>query len=323
MLMTTRRVPTEFRLSAARGFDRKIGVSRLDASRILFFDGKYHLWYTRFENRNTLDEIIFTPGLSSIWLAVSDDGRHWTELCDVMEHPGMGHWPACFRHAPYVVFDSGKYYMFFTSQVGKEYLDKRVSLAVADRPEGPFRYQGDGPLLPAVGDVFDFVGQDDACVIHRDGRYLFYFKGYSYDKERDVAVNNQLCLSVADRIYGPYTRIDDNPVARSHTGCVWPQAGGVALISDAGPVSVEYGDDGKHFPDHNDVKVAVDDPDLPASVEASLDLWHVEISDPGVFWEGDGISWGISQLPDVENAPKDGLPPHWYPFFVRFDIDGA
>ena len=84
-----------FSLSAVRGFDRTIGVSRLDASRILYLDGKYHLWYTRFENVNSLDEIWLAPNHTTIWLAVSEDGWNWTEVGNVMEDGGSGFWPAC------------------------------------------------------------------------------------------------------------------------------------------------------------------------------------------------------------------------------------
>jgi hypothetical protein len=311
-----------FTLSALRGFDRTIGVSRLDASRILFTDGKYHLWYTRFENRNSLDEIWAVPNHTTIWLAVSEDGWNWTEIGDVMAHGGTGFWPACGRHAPYVVPEFGRYFMFFTAYIGAQYLDKRIGIAVADRPEGPFTYLGDGPLLPAVSDidVFDSVGQDDACVIRRDGHYLCYFKGYTFNKEENKVVNNQICLATADNLAGPYERFRNNPVAQSHTGCVWPHRTGVALISDAAPLSIHYSDDGERFSRSIVLSVTIDDPSLLKAVEASKKYWYGEICDPGLYWDENGMSWGIAQMPDIENAPDGGLPPPWYPFFARFDV---
>lgn len=308
-----------FSLSAVRGFDRTIGVSRLDASRILYLDGKYHLWYTRFENVNSLDEIWLAPNHTTIWLAVSEDGWNWTEVGNVMEDGGSGFWPACGRHAPQVVRESGRYFMFFTANVGSEYFDKWIGIAVADRPEGPFTYIGNGALLPADTDVFDSVGQDDACVFRRDGRYWLYFKGYSFNKAENRVINNQFCLATADSITGPYVRYRNNPVTQSHTGCVWPHRNGVALISDAEPLSVQYSDDGKQFSRRAVATVTIDDPSLQEAVAACKKYWHVEISNPGTYWDENGMYWGISQLPDVEYAPADALEPHWYPFFVRFD----
>ena len=239
-----------------------------------------------------------------------------------MGHGGEGFWPVCGRHAPYVVSESGRYFMFFTAYVGPKYLDKRIGIAVADRPEGPFEYQGAGPLLPAVSDVdvFDSVGQDDACVLHRSGRYWLYFKGYALGKKENRVVNNQICLATADSITGPYVRHAKNPVATSHTGCLWPHREGVALLSDKGPLAVYYGDDGENFLQYSNINVTTDDPSLQESVEASKKYWHVEFCDFGLLWDKKGMSWGIAQVPDVENAPEGGLEPHWYPFLVRFDV---
>ena len=311
-------------LSEIDGFNRETGVFRLDASRILRIDGKYHLWYTCFEQRDSVDEVVMTPNLSSIWLATSIDGWSWLEVGDVMEDPGKGIWPACFRHAPYVVTDSGRYYMFFTAQAGTTYLDKWVGLAVADRPEGPFAYLGDGPLLPGPvqPDGIDPVGQDDSCVLTHGGKYLLYHKKYGYDVKKKAVVNNRICLAVSEHIEGPYEYVTADPVAPSHTGCAWPQDEGVALLSDAGPLSLYFSVDGERFSKHTDMTVTLGDSSLGEDVAASKRLWHAEMCDPGVFVDSERMSWGISQLPDVENAPDGAALPNWYPFLVRFDVAG-
>jgi hypothetical protein len=221
--------------------------------------------------------------------------------------------------------------MFFTAQLGSRWFDKRIGVAVADSRRGPFEYCGNGPLLHAdpTSEVYDSVGQDDACVIRRDGRYWLYFKGYGLAE--DNIVNNQICLATAEQLTGPYERFGENPVTQSHTGCVWPHRGGVALISDMHPLTVQYSDDGRHFRKAPGATVSTDNPDLQPGLNACRHYWHVGISDPGVF-AGDGstpsegterVPWGISQLPDVEHAPTGALPPHSYPFLVRFDCGPA
>ncbi len=318
-----------FTLSTLHGFDRTIGVARLDASRILFADGKYHLWYTRFEHRERWEEIWPVPNHTEIWLAVSEDGWNWREVGNVMADGGTGFWPAAGRHAPYVVFQDGHYFMFFTGQLGPRWFDKRIGLAVADNCRGPFKHHGNGPLLPADSDseVYDSVGQDDACVLRRDGQYWLYFKGYGFDKVENKIVNNQICIATAAELTGPYERFGNNPVTQSHTGCAWPHRQGVALISDRHPSTVRYSDDGRHFQKASEVTVSTEELHLRASLDACRHYWGVGIADPGVFlcegstgWEGGkGVSWGISQLPDVEYAPAGALQAHHYPFLVRFD----
>ena len=314
---------TRFALSEITGFDREIGIFRLDASRILLINGMYHMWYTRFEQRDTVNEIVTSKYLSSIWLATSADGRSWTEVGDVMEHPGSEIWPACFRHAPYVIEASGKYYMFFTAQAGSTYMDKWIGLAVADRPEGPFAYLGDGPLCSDRNEPADHdpIGQDDSCVLFRDGKYHLYHKNYGYDPIKKAAVNHRICLAVSENVEGPYEYVSADPVAESHTGCAWPQGEGVALLSDVGPVSLHYSADGVRFRKLSDITVTLNDSSLQEDVDASNRLWHAPMCDSGVYVDSEGVSWGIAQVPDVENAPKGGAQPNWYPFFVRFDVD--
>jgi len=63
------------------------------------------------------------------------------------------------------------------------------------------------------------------------------------------------------------------------------------------------------------------------SILAAVALLGLSSADPGVFVcdgsaaseGGEGVPWGISQLPDVEHAPAGGLQAHHYPFLVRFD----
>jgi len=128
------------------------------------FDGKYYLLGT--ENA----AISATPGVPASGRAifpmyVSDDLTNWklaaTPLGDGRllakdEAFGKQHF-----WAPQLVARDGKYYLAYTS-------DFHMGLAVADRPEGPFRPYVEYPRQP--GQMIDpFVLQDD------DGKvYIFY-----------------------------------------------------------------------------------------------------------------------------------------------------
>ena len=61
-----------FRSSEAKGLGLAPLVRRHDASNILCIDGVFHVWYTRYEAEDNYNH-------REIWLAVSEDGRIWTE----------------------------------------------------------------------------------------------------------------------------------------------------------------------------------------------------------------------------------------------------
>jgi hypothetical protein len=228
--------------------------------------------------------------------------------------------------------------MFYTAHAGPDYHNKRIGLAVADDPAGPFQHVGYGPLLDAVAGatVFDAVGQDDSCVLQRGSEFWWYFKGYGRDRETGRPINNRLCLAIADAPDGPYTRCDHNPVAMTHTGCLWPHGGGVAMISDvvdtsrehAYPPCIQYSHDGMHFTRGAAIRATTRDAHVREAMALSVVHWGVQVPDAGVYCPevsgtgeaGRGVSWGLCQLPDGVHAP-DPENPHYTPFIVRFDCD--
>ncbi len=71
--------------------------------------------------------------------------------------------------APDCVFKSGKYYFFFPA-IPKEGKGFRIGVAIADKPEGPFK--------PQPKPIEDVQGIDPCVFIDRDGSaYLFYSRG--------------------------------------------------------------------------------------------------------------------------------------------------
>lgn len=325
-----------FRISPVKGFDRGPSVFRFDPSGILKINGAYHVYYTRFSPLDHWSDLFQTPNQTQIWLATSEDGWHWKEAGQVLEDSPSESWHRTGKHAPHVIHVNDMFYLFYTAHVGPEYHNKRIGLAMSDTPTGPFRHTGDGPLMDAGPEVFDSVGQDDSCVLQRDNKFWWYFKGYGTDPRTGRPINNRLCLATADAPHGPYTRSDQNPVTLTHTGCVWPHGSGLAMISDAAdtskthpyPPCIQYSQDGTDFVRGAAIRTTTTDDHIRAEMDLSMKHWGIHLVDPGVYCplisnpdETDrGISWGLSQLPDGIYAPNpEG--PHWFPFIVRFDCD--
>ena len=324
----------DFTFSEVKGLETTSKIVRHDNSNIMKIAGKYHVWYTRYRNQddwNDVQKSIHTvPNYSKVWLAVSEDGWNWTETVDVLEDSQPGSWHECCKHAPYVIRVNDKFYMFYTARCGPSVWNKRVGLAVADNPVGPFKHYGNSPLLGATAEskVFDTIGQDDPCVLKRDGKYWLYFKAYGFDPKAQKELYNVICLAFADAPCGPYKRWEDNPLTRSHadylwshTGCLWPHRQGVAMISDNWQQSIRYSDDGITFHDASKVQSTPDNQRMKVAFEVRKG--HA-VSDPGVYCpeltskeHGSGIRWGLSQL--YEPIPSGRSTD--VPFIVRFDCD--
>ncbi len=319
----------DFTISQVHGFDRNSQIVRHDPSNILKIDSTYHVWYTRFVNRERWEDIWPASNYTEIWLAVSDDGRHWKECGSVMKSSKPGAWHETGKHAPHVVVVGERFYLFFTAGHRDGHLYKKcLGLATADIPEGPFEpVDDDAPLLSPGGvGAFDVIGQDDACAFSRDGAYWLYFKGYGFEEETEKIINNHICAAVADNPIGPYRRLPANPITKSHTGCFWPHRTGVAMICDHAPLIVQYSDDGIQFHQTTEIVAGTDDDELRSAIDLALKYHKVAICDPGVHCApttkdgnyGGGIEWGLSQLPDERMATPNKLP-HHTPFLVRFD----
>ncbi len=100
----------------------------------------------------------------------SSDLVHWTPRGGALEPPGA---PGSAYWAPEVAARDGRFYLYYSlaAPAGDEL--HRLHVAVADRPEGPFRDVG--PLLPDEGFTLDAHPFQDP----RDGQwYLFFGKDF-------------------------------------------------------------------------------------------------------------------------------------------------
>ncbi len=75
---------------------------------------------------------------------------------------------------------------------------------------------------------FDSHLVDDACLIVRDGKYWFYYKGRQLGKSPG---QTQMGVAIADKPEGPYLKHKANPVIPgNHEVLVWTQGNGVAAM---------------------------------------------------------------------------------------------
>lgn len=108
----------------------------------------------------------------------SPDLVHWTKhshVIDVADIP----WAAYAVWAPSVIEQGGRYYMFFgANDIQKDGELGGIGLAVADKPEGPFKDALGKPLIGGFHNgaqpIDPFVYRDD------DGQVYLYYGGWSH-----------------------------------------------------------------------------------------------------------------------------------------------
>ena len=285
-------------------------MHRADPSRILRFDDGYYVYYVRYEFADRPWSEIHrrayqTDWLTQIWLAKSLDGVVWREVGDVFP-PEPGSWCSRGRHAPHVLAHDGQYYLLFVAYGETSEWERHIGVAVSDAPTGPFRLTAQEPVLSPTGrrGEFDSMVVEDPCVIRRDGRYWLYYKGRDL---RDIdnidhGIGSRIGVAFADHPAGPYERYEANPVARSHTTCVWPHREGVAMITDEPPID----------PDQFRVLYSAD-----GLVFGEVSKVGQYITDAGVYSEaqpdgfGMGVEWGLGLQ----------VHPPGRQFLVRFSCD--
>lgn len=114
------------------------------------------------------------------------DGREWTRHGRVLDRSGVG-WLRKSLWAPVVFPHRGRYWMVFSAndiqvpespwwrpECAAEPQDGGLGLAVAERPEGPYR---DALGHPLVGEVWNGAQPIDACVFRDEGGGLWMAYG--------------------------------------------------------------------------------------------------------------------------------------------------
>ena len=234
--------------SEAQGIGAEEGVMRRDPSDIIKVDDLFYVWYSK----GTIG-----PGYdATVWYATSPDGQAWTEQGMALAKGEAGTWEGASVFTPNILVAEGRYWLFYTGtsrKFGKPFNpDSKIGIAVSDSPDGPWERLATNPALKNSDDPEDFDNHlvDDACLIKREGKYWFYYKGRQLGKGPG---ETQLGLAIAEEPQGPYVRVEENPVIPgNHEVLVWPQGKGVAtMIGTTGPKeitrSIMYSEDGLHF----------------------------------------------------------------------------
>ncbi|MGJ8651249.1 MAG: family 43 glycosylhydrolase [Opitutaceae bacterium] len=285
--------------SNAEGIGAEKGVMRRDPSDVIKVGDLYYVWYSKGPKSSGYD--------ATVWYATSEDGYVWTEKGMALPkgEAGSGVWDEASVFTPNMLVAEGKYWLFYTgiSKKPKVKPDSKIGIAVSDSPDGPWERLATNPALKNSQNPKDFDSHliDDACLIKREGKYWFYYKGRQLGKSPS---QTQLGLAIADKPEGPYIKHPNSPIIPgNHEVLVWPEGDGVAaLIGTVGPKdwvkSLVYSDDGIHFrKTHNVINVP----------HASGAYRPEAFTDNGA---GSQIEWGV----------HIGKEKGFLPFIQRFEI---
>ena len=298
-----------FTYSKANGIGAEKGIMRRDPSDIIKENGLYYVWYSKG---------IISPGYdATIWYATSPDGYNWTEKGESIVKGAKKSWDEQSVFTPNILVANGKYWLFYTG-IAKNFegtnttkanlkqlgtLKTAIGLAESDSPNGPWK-KFKNPILTTSEDPseFDSFRIDDACLITKDNKYWFYYKGRQIGKSPK---QTKMGVAVATKPEGPYVKYDKNPVIHgNHEVVIYPIGKGVgALIGTTGPKhlinTLQYSEDGYNFTTTNKV----------INTPHAAGLYR-----PEAFTEsekGKLFKWGV----------QIGKQKKFLPFIQRFDAD--
>lgn len=188
-------------------------------------DGKYHMFVSRFPK-----SLPFHPGwmvASEIVHAISDTPEGPYKFSDIaLPARGAQYWDGRSTHNPRILEYQNKYYLIYMGSthpfanptydqltldsswctVGRS--NKRIGLAIADSPYGPWK-RFDEPILKTKPNTFySFLVSNPSPIIQEDGSVMMIFKGRTYvgnDKFSDMALG----MAYAPSIEGPYTVLNN------------------------------------------------------------------------------------------------------------------
>ena len=192
-------------------------------------DGKYHMFVSRFPK-----SLPFHPGwmvASEIVHAVSDVPQGPYKFSEVaLPARGAEFWDGRSTHNPRILKYKQKYYLIYMGSthpfneptyerltlespwciVGRA--NKRIGMAVADSPYGPWK-RFDQPILDTQpGTFYSFLTSNPSPVIQEDGSVMMIFKGRRYlgnDKYSDMSLG----IAHAPSIDKPFRVLNnDHPI---------------------------------------------------------------------------------------------------------------
>ncbi|QIA63523.1 glycosyl hydrolase family 43 [Vibrio astriarenae] len=91
---------------------------------------------------------------------------------------------------------------------------KRIGMAIADKPSGPFVRIGDTPLIDTglPGEWDDLVTSNPAFCVAPNGQFYLYYKAWNKKSWQEKHGNRKYGVAVSDTLEGPYIKSDANPI---------------------------------------------------------------------------------------------------------------
>ncbi|MCC5928652.1 MAG: glycoside hydrolase family protein [Cyclobacteriaceae bacterium] len=180
-------------------------------------DQKYHLFYSRWPREYGFAAWVTS---SEVAHAVSDSPFGPFEHKDVaLPHRGSDHWDGMYTHNPTVHFFNGKYYIYYTGNIGDGKItspklnwthrnNQRIGVAIAEDPNGPWQ-RFDHPII----DVSEDSTAHDAQMIANpsvtqmpDGRFLMVYKAVAKQRPQPFGGPVVHLTAIADKPEGPFVK---------------------------------------------------------------------------------------------------------------------
>ncbi len=191
-------------------------------------DGLYHMYVSRWPKR--LPFFVSWMTDSEIAHAVSETAVGPYRFNDVaLGKRGAQYWDGQSCHNPKIMRWGGKYILYYMGSThpfeplpdGKTFdfngkhcvvgrSNKRIGVAVADSPYGPWERM-DTPILPTKPNTFyAHLTSNPSPVIHEDGSVLLMFKGRPYAATGHGSMG--IGVAKADHYLGPYRVMNTEPL---------------------------------------------------------------------------------------------------------------
>lgn len=284
-------------------------------------EGTYHMFASRWPRT-----LPFHPG----WLTNSQVIRATSPTPDgpykfaavVFEPRGPAFWDGDSTHNPHITRIGDKYALFYMgtrtplpSVAPNESLsmtdprvivarsNKRIGLALADHPAGPWKRLDAPILLPKPETFYDFFTSNPAPLIEADGSVLLVFKSRRYKPDRKHS-DMMLGVAKAPRPEGPYEVVTPDPIFGGpgkpalEDPFIWRSERGIELIAKdmTGAYSGQAGA-GMRAVSRDGIKWELDDP--PHSWDRTFE-----------FEDGSTVTVGSAERPFL--LFDEGRPTHLF-----------